>query len=355
MKKAFYINLPLAAILSPIYVFIFPSYNPRKELTNLQKLRRIDFIGSILTAAAFSLFMVVLAFGGSTFAWNSGPTIALWVVWGVCVITLIPQQVFTIFTTFEDRVFPVHLLKNYQILLLYIATSSAAAASGITIYYVPLFFQFTRGDSALQAAVRLLPYIILFIFCVMLAGGSLPVVQRYNIYYIVGGMLAVAGGALLFTISPTTSPGSIYGYEALVAIGTGLVFQNSYAIAAAIVPKRDHGGAIGLLNVAQIGSTALSLAIAGTLFQNLGFNTLKDGFAAAGIALPDDYIRSALAGSISPIFQSGNAVAIEIAIAAVSSTIRRVFGTVLAGGALLLVSGLLMPWSKIDFAAALEE
>ena len=353
--KAFYINLPLAAILSPIYIFIFPPHNPRKELTSLQKIRRIDFIGSILTAGVFSLFIIVLAFGGSTFAWNSGGTIALWVVWGVFLIALVPQQLFTIFTTFEDRVFPAHLLKNYQILLLYISTSAAAAATGVTIYFIPLFFQFTHGDSALQAAVRLLPYITIFIFCVMFAGGTLPVVQRYNIYYIVGGMLTVTGGALLFTISSTTGTGAIYGYEALVAIGTGLTFQNSYAIVGAIVPKRDHGGAIGLLNVAQIGSTALALAIAFTLFQNLGFNSLKEGFTAAGITLPDDYIRSALAGSISPIFQSGNTDAIEIAIVAVSSTIRRVFATVMAGGAVLLVSGLLMPWSKVDFTAQHDE
>jgi hypothetical protein len=122
--------------------------------------------------------MIVVTFGGSTFAWDSGASIALWVVFGVFLIAFIVQQYFQIFTTNEHRIFPVHFLKSRTLVLLYVATAGAAAAQATTLYYTPLFFQFTRGDSALQAAIRLLPFICTFIFFVMLAGGSLPVVGR---------------------------------------------------------------------------------------------------------------------------------------------------------------------------------
>lgn len=316
-------------------------------MSNLRKLREIDWIGAILNGAIFVLFMIVVTFGGSTYAWNSGASISLWVVWGVTLVTFILQQYFAIFTTPEHRIFPGNFLKSRTMVLLYIATGGAAAANAVTLYYVPLFFQFTRNDSALQAAVRLLPFIVLFIFCVMLAGGLLPVVRRYNIFYMIGGALALTGGALMFTINASTSVSRVYGYEVLIAAGTGLVFQNAYAVAAAKVSQNDRSNAIGFINVAQIGTIAIALAIAGSLFQNLGFSALKD--ALAPFHLPDNLVRSALAGTISPIFSGAVDQRIApIAVVTVAQTIQRVFGTVMAGGAVILVSSFLMSWERIQ-------
>jgi hypothetical protein len=150
----------------------------------------------------------------------------------------------------EHGIFPVHFLKSRTLILLYTATGGAAAAQTITLYYTPLFFQFTRGNSALQAAIRLLPFICTFIFFVMVAGGSLPIVGRYNLYYLICGILIVVGGALLCTINETTSAGKIYGYEILMSAGIGLVFQNAYSVAVAKVSVKYQPKAIGFVNVA---------------------------------------------------------------------------------------------------------
>lgn len=287
--------------------------------------------------------MVAVSFGGSTFAWNSAASITLWVIFGVSLIGFITQQ--WLLVNPKKRIFPVAFLRSRTMLLLYLTTASGAAAMCVTLYYIPLFFQFTRGDSAFQAAVRLLPFIVVFIFFVMLAGGSLPIIKRYQVYYVVGGVLALTGGALLFTITAETTVARIYGYEILVAAGTGLVFQNGYAVAAAIMPK-DKAHVIGFINVAQIGSMALSLAIAGSLFQNLGLNALKS--ALAEYDFPDEYVQSALAGKISPIFKSANAEVIHTAVQTIAHTIRQVFGTVVAAGAVILVSSLFMKFEKLD-------
>ena len=323
--QAFYINLPLAGILAPVYLFVFPSRNPRPDLTLKEKLASIDWVGAILNAAFVVFFIVALTFGGATYAWNSATVIALWAVTGVCLIAYILQQVFTIFTTEDNRIFPVHFLKSRTIVLLFIATGSAGAAQGITLYYTPLFFQFTRGDSALRAAVRLLPFICTYIFFVMAAGASLPFVGRYNLYYLVGGILIIAGSASLFTIDATTSSGQYYGYEILVAAGCGLAWQNAYSVAAVKVSSspKDLPKVLGFMNLAQIGTITVALAMAGSLFQNLGFHELRKDFTAAGYHFPEGYVRSALAGRISPIFSSTHEDVIQIAINAVADTIRK--------------------------------
>lgn len=150
--------------MSPVYLLIFPSFCPNKDQTILQSLKSTDWVGAVLNALVFVLFMLVLTFGGATWAWGSGPTIAVWVVWGVSLMLFILQQAFFTFTDAETRLFPLHLLKSRALVLVCVGTATSATAVASTIYYVPLLFQFARNDSALQAAVCLLPFIVFFIF-----------------------------------------------------------------------------------------------------------------------------------------------------------------------------------------------
>ncbi len=193
--------------------------------------------------------------------------------------------------------------------------------------------------------MRLLPFMTVFIFGVMLSGGLLPTVGRYSLFYVAGGVIALVGAALMFTIKESTSTGRIYGYEVLLALGTGLMFQNGYAIAAAKVSERDRPHAIGYINVAQIGTIAIALAIAGTLFQNLGYSALSSAFA--GYGFPEAYVRSALAGSISPVFSSADPQVVRIAVLAITTTIQRIFGMTIAASAIILVAGLLMRHERL--------
>lgn len=325
---------------------MYPAHNPRPDLSIQQKLDDIDWIGTFLGGAVFVLFMIVVTFSGSTYPWKSAACISLWAIFGGILITYIMQQCLSILTTKEQRNFPVHFLKSRTLILLFSATAGGAAALDIVLYYTPLFFQFTRGDSALKAAIRLLPFICAFIFFVMVSGGTLPIIGRYNLYYLIGGTLIVIGGGLLCTINVNTSAGLIYGYEILVGSGVGLVFQNAYAVGAAKVPHKDQPKVIGFINVAQIGTIAIALAIMGCLFQNIGVKELDGAFA--GYDFPDAYIRSALAGNLSPVFKSTDGEVVHIAVVAVATTIRKLMATVVAAGAVVLVSSVLMPFEKID-------
>lgn len=325
-----------------------PSFDPKPDLTIRQKLKEFDWIGVVLNAATFVLFIVVVTFAGSTFAWDSAASISIWVVWAIVLLVYILQQRTSFFTTAANRIFPIHFLRSRDLILLYIATSSAATANAVTLYYVPLFFVFTRGDSALDAAVRLLPFIVVFIFFVMFAGATLPLTGRYSLYYIVGGVLITIGSALTFTIRADTSTAAVYGYEVLIAAGAGLTFQNAYAVAASKVKKEDTANAIGFINTSQIGSTALALAIASCLYQNLGVEYL--GNALHQYDFPREFLQSALGGAGSVTLGKAPPEAAKVAVETVAYTIARVFGMNLAAGALLVVAALLMKHEKINLA-----
>lgn len=80
--------------------------------------------------------MVTLTFSGSLFSWDSPRSIALWTVFGVFLVAYIIQQQFAILTTRDRRIFPVHFLRSRTMVLLYVATSCAAASNAVALYYI---------------------------------------------------------------------------------------------------------------------------------------------------------------------------------------------------------------------------
>ncbi|EHK49324.1 hypothetical protein TRIATDRAFT_262121 [Trichoderma atroviride IMI 206040] len=329
-RWSFYINLVLAAVTAPIYVLWFPRYNPQPTISAKSKLAAVDWVGAALNASTFTLFMVVLAYAGTTWKWSSGGSIGLWVAFGVSLVSYAFQQTFCIFTSEKNRLFPVH----------------ASTSLFVAVYYVPLFFQFTKNDTAIMAAVRLLPFITLNVSFTMFSGILLPVFGYYMPWYIPSGALMLIGGALMYTVTPNTSVGAIYGFEILIAVGAGLSSQLAYAIAPAKVKAHEVSAAIGFINVAQLGSISIALAISGSIYQNLGLKLLQDVLQEFDYSQAD--LQSALAGVKSAVFSHSNPVIKELAITALVRTISSLYGLVIAAAALTLISAVFMRYEKLQ-------
>ena len=276
--------------------------------------------------------------------------IALWIVFGVSLAAYAVQQTFSIFTTNQNRLFPVQFVRRRTMVLLYFGTSAAATGLFVTVYYIPLFFQFTKGDSAIMAAVRLLPFITVNITCTMLSGALLPVFGRYMPWYTLSGIFMLVGGALMYCVNERTDVAAIYGFEVLIAIGAGLTQQIGYSVAPVKVEQHEIPAAIGFINVAQLGSTTIALAIPGSIFQNLGFHFLQDALVEYNFSVAD--LRSALAGVQSVVLTHGSARVKDLAIGAIVHTISSLYALVIAAGSLTLVASFFMRREKLQLSVA---
>ena len=67
-------------------------------------------------------------------------------------------------------------------------------------YYIPLYFQFVKGDGALEAGVRLLPLIMFMVVASMVNGYLMPRYGLIPVWYIGGSALALIGTALMCKI-----------------------------------------------------------------------------------------------------------------------------------------------------------
>ncbi|KAH6895656.1 major facilitator superfamily domain-containing protein [Thelonectria olida] len=350
-RWALYINLPFLGLAFFIGLICLPSHVLAPDIPLSQRIRKLDPVGIVLHMASGTLFAIAVTFSGAVWDWGSGPDIAAWVVFGVVLISWCVQQSFCIFTTKEDRAFPVHMLSRHDLAPLWITCLCAGASYAVTLYYTPLFFAFARGYDAMEQTVRFLPFILLFIVCVSITGRILPILGRYFVIYVAGGAITLTGSAVMANIlDPDVPQSQILGLEALIGIGVGMTFQHGIAISNVInKDPRDRVDSLTLCNMSQMGGVSLILAIAGGIFHNVGHTLLVDALGEEAEKYSDKDIREALAGVSSVIWQSEDPSVLRKGIEAVAEVIAREFYIVVAFGSLCFICGFLMKWEKLEF------
>lgn len=146
-RWAFYINLVIGGLCAPVYLWLIPNLDPRPGVALKDRFREMDFVGGILTMGAFTSGVMAVSFGGIQYEWNSGTIIGLFVCSAVLFILLGIQQVYTIFTNLNRRIFPVEFFRSRTMLILFAMTSAGGTAIFIPIYSMYLrllFFSRTR-------------------------------------------------------------------------------------------------------------------------------------------------------------------------------------------------------------------
>ncbi|KAI1845057.1 hypothetical protein JX265_008358 [Neoarthrinium moseri] len=299
-RWGFYINLLIFAIAAPILVFILPSIDFAKGQTTQQRMNKIDWLGlAVWTGWCVSFFMAI-TYGGTLFEWQSYSMIILWVFVGVLTVGFVLTHKLHPFIEKDNRLYPSHMLRNFKLGILQFATFAAASAVYIPIYYIPLYFQFARGESPVEAAVKLLPFVFMISTIAILNGIFMSRWGYYMPWFFFGALLAVAGGALMYTVSIDTSTSAIYGYSVLLGIGGGCFMITAFGCVSDIVEPKDIFNAIGVISLVQCVGITFFPSLSGSIFQNLGARYISS-------IIPSDFTgnpRVILAGASSVEWQS---------------------------------------------------
>lgn len=344
-RWAFYINLIIGAAFAPAYLFGLPSIRLATEKRFMQRVRNVDGVGFLLNAGLWVFFSMGFTMAGGQWAWSDSRSIGIIISFVAVTILFMVQQTYAIFTSNELRCFPIQLLRSRSQVLLFIGTAANISALFITVYFIPLYFQFVRNDTALQAAVRLLPFVVITVSVNLSAGHLLSKIKYYSPIFIISGILMTIGGALLFKyLTLQSSTASIYGFTIVTAVGSGLTLQIGYAVATLKAPKY-MGQALALQNVAQIGGTVICLVIAGQVFHSAATRNLTDVLRGTGFTSVD--IQAAISGAKSDIFQQLSGELREQATIAITGAIQQSFILVIVGGAVLTIAGFLMKLEKL--------
>ena len=343
-RWSFYFNLCVGAVAAPVYVFLLPSYNPRPGVSLFARVREIDTAGSVLFAGAYVCLVMAISFGGSVYAWSSAQIIVLFVVAGVLWAAFAIQQALAIFTAKETRLVPVSILRSWEMQILFAQIAAAVTVVYVPMYFIPLYFQFVQGDSALHAAVRLLPFVFTNVFGILVNGAVMGKIGYYMPWYLFGGILSIAGGALLTaTVAVDTSSSAIYGYSVLCGLGSGLFVQASFAVAQAKVVPLAIPLTVAFLGCGQITGIALALTISHSIF----LNQATDRIAGILPSVPRKRVQQAITGVDSSFFNTLAAPDRARVLDAIVQSINRVYPMVIAAGTVSVVLALFMKRERI--------
>jgi MFS family permease len=149
-------------------------------------------------------------------------------------------------------------------------------------YYLPLWYQATKGVTATKSGLDILPYMLSTVVGAALSGAIISKTGRYWPFLVISPLVFSVGAGLLYTVDAKTANAAVIGFQILYGVGVGGAMQNTIiSIQAefsgdpeseAMIPQ-----ATSLVNFTQLIGGVIGIAIAGTVFSNqLSGNLPKD-------------------------------------------------------------------------------
>ncbi|KAH8890703.1 putative efflux pump antibiotic resistance protein [Thozetella sp. PMI_491] len=342
-RWAFYINLVIAAVLAPAFLWCLPRIDPMPSLRFVQKLRAQDWVGIVVYYGFTTCFTMAVTFGGAVYAWNSGSEITLWVMTGVLFAAFVLVTLYHPLVPAANKLYPVHLARRLELNNLQYQLFSAFGCLLITVYYTPLLFQFTRGDTPVEAGVRLLPIVCMVGFFSIVSGALMPKLGYHMPWYVFGNALVLAGSACMFTIDSHTPASRIYGYTVLIGIGIGCTVLAGFSVVQVMLPPSDANAAVGFMSFGQALGGIAVLGAAGSVFQNLATEYIAPLLPGASSA----EIQAVMAGTNSAFFRGLDPALREQVVAAITRALSRTFAVNIAATAIAFVCSLFMSRKRL--------
>lgn len=193
----------------------------------------------------------------------------------------------------EGRSHPSHprsaLIGNVDLI---IQTGCSIGVLFITIFYIPLYFQFVRGESAIRSAVDFLPFLFTSVSAMLVSGRLITSFGYYKIWFIAGSILALIMSVCLYTTEIDTSHGQIYGYLILGGVGTGLYAMNAGPVMSAIVAKEHVADASTVFGCVDTLAGVFSVGITNSIFVNRASDSIQKLLPST----PRAIVQEAIAG-----------------------------------------------------------
>ena len=186
-----------------------------------------------------------------------------------------------------DAVVPLPMLRHRVFAACLAVATAMNFGAYAMLFLTPLYFQTTRGASALDAAVVLLPMSLSYMVTSQLSG---RIANKLGPRVpMTAGMGLMGLGLLVLALIPLND--SLVLIESgLLAIGCGLGLNVGpmNAVAVANVPAARSGTASGLVNTARMVGATLGVAVLGAVFathvaQGVGTQGLAPAYLVGGI------------------------------------------------------------------------
>ncbi|KAI9279748.1 major facilitator superfamily domain-containing protein [Sporodiniella umbellata] len=280
----FYINLPIGAVALAMITFFLRLPTPHGNFR--EKLKRIDYFGTAIVLAFATLFLLALNFGGQMFPWASAAVIVPLVLSGLLVILLGWVEIHVA----KEPLMPPRLFKNRSVVSILLVNWFFGMAFISAIYFLPVYFQVVRQDSAMWSGIRLIPMQLVLSVISLTVGLTITKTGFYRPFIWVGMTLATLWIGLTALYDQNTPFSKIYGITIVGSAGLGTLFVPTLMGLQAAVEPRDIAVVTGLGNFSRILGGALGVAISSAVLNSYLHQVLFQ-------SIPEDLVLMVLRSS----------------------------------------------------------
>ena len=294
----FFINLPVGA---------FACWSIARSLRKpaVTHAHRIDYLGSVLLTGSIVSLLLILALGGTEWAW-SAPEIkvcaALTVVLGAWLVVHLRRA--------AEPVLPPDLFGNRVFNLASVVMAlSFVGLMGSSVFF-PLFFQLVMGSSPANSGMLTVPMMAGMILSSAVIGRLVARANKYKEVQVVGLAVSVAAFGMLAWVM-----GSGRGYLFieppifLLGAGLGLVMPNMTIVVQSALPVARRGVGTAMLTFFRSLGGLLGVTGSGAILAHqLHAHGIEAAASAGTGTVLDPAMREVYRHAIANIFGAGTAI-----------------------------------------------
>ncbi|KAI1370172.1 MFS general substrate transporter [Hypoxylon crocopeplum] len=335
-RWCFYINLPLGGI---VLVFVFfllrvPSESNTMD-TVTHKLQQLDAEGLIALIPGVISLCLALQWGGFTYNWSDGRIIALLVLAFVLLIIFVLIQIWKP----ERATVPPHIFVQRSIFSGFFVSCCLGSHQTLLLYYLPIWFQAVKGDSAVESGIHLLPQVLALVVASILTGVLTSRVGYYTPFLILGICITAVGAGLLTTLRIDTTVGQWIGYQILYGWGFGACVQAPNMAAQTVLPRQEVSIGASLMLFAQ--------TLFGAIFVSIGQNVLDGQLAKRLAGITDITYQQIENAGATGLLETVPARYYVAALEAYNDSLRVCFQVALIMACISILGGLGMEWRSV--------
>ncbi|OJD20558.1 hypothetical protein ACJ73_08108 [Blastomyces percursus] len=258
----FYINFPFIGV-GAVFILAFLQLN-FVPTSLLSKLRRIDYIGTVLFIGSTTSFLIPVTWGGVMYEWDSWRTLVPLLVGFVgLIVTMIYEYRFA-----YDPILPIAIFGTRTAIVSYIETTLHGLVLWCALYYMPLYFETVKEYTPIVAGVSLFPMTFTVAPIAAIAGILVTKTGHWRWAVWLGFVLSTLGLGIFTILDVNTSIVAWIFLMLPAGIGLGLLFPAlGFAIQASAKPGY-MANAVAFFSFFRAFGQAIGVAVGGVIFQN---------------------------------------------------------------------------------------
>ncbi|KAL2864366.1 major facilitator superfamily domain-containing protein [Aspergillus lucknowensis] len=257
----FYINFPFIGIGAFLVLFFFRLEKPAGSLKD--KLKKVDYTGTLLFVGSVSSFLIPLTWGGVMYDWDSWHTLVPLTIGAAGLLAVVGYSIRA-----PAPMIPHSVFKNRSAAVAFVTSSLQGLILWGALYYLPLYYQAVHEFGAILTGVALFPQTFTVAPSAIICGVIVTITGRYRWGLWAGWTLSIVGLGLLCLLRPHTSTAGWIFLNLPSGLGLGLLTAAIVCTVQASATNRNLTVAVAMVVFFRAFGQAVGIAVGGVVFQN---------------------------------------------------------------------------------------